>query len=282
MKAKQTYLELAKEINDILSEFKLPKSKITNCVTDGGSAFCKAFKEYGKGNDMLVETIQFDECNEIDDNEETSQGSSETLPYMQNEDGELYYSNSLNFEQDLGNDNINSFEDGTDVENDELELFEDLMPSEQSDSSTENAKIDLPPQRRSLSHLLNLVSSDFLKALPVLAKTAFVNAYNKLHALWIFTHRSSHARAICEKINELLAEITKEIKGASHIQSVTANDWAVLNEYLKVMAPLNRLQSEYNGSQGLIMPTLMSMRYHINALEGSNLLSSFKKVMLDK
>lgn len=44
---------------------------------------------------------------------------------------------------------------------------------------------------------------------------------------------------------------------------------------------LNRLQSEKNGSQGMIMPILLSMRYHITSLEGSNLLGSFKKVMID-
>lgn len=66
---------------------------------------------------------------------------------------------------------------------------------------------------------------------------------------------------------------------------LSSNDWAILNEYLKVMGPvaqaLNRLQSEKNGSQGMIMPILLSMRYYITSLVGSNLLNSFKKIMLE-
>lgn len=318
LQGRQTYLELANEINGILNEFNLPKEKITHIVTDGGSAFCKSFKEFGKGNDMLVEGVQWEENDDENENEngDRAEINDIPLPYMQNEDGELYFSNHLNFERD-NYENRSDSESSNISEIDEHELFRDLVPSDESEVLVNNSKIDLPPQRRCLSHLLNLVSSDFDKSLSQMAKTAFITAYNKLHALWIFTHRSSHARVLCEKIlgcllqvpcetrwnskyyaiekachnkikpkiNELINEITKNIKGAAHLQTLSTNDWAILSEYLKVMSPvaqsLDRLQSENRGSQGLIMPILISMRYHISGLEGSNLLNTFKKTMLE-
>lgn len=320
LKGKQTYLELGTEIENILNEFNLPKSKITNIVTDGGSAFCKAFKEFGKGNDMLVEEIIWDEAIENSENDEDSdkaENSTIELPFMQNDDGELFYCNLLNFEQEILEEDGDQSENDTNFENGEYDIFRDLVSPNQCEPPVNRPKVDLPPQRRCLSHLLNLISNDFEEALPPIVKSAFITAYNKLHALWIFTHRSSHARAICEKvlgcillvpcetrwnskyyaiekackveiknkINELISEITKEIKGATHLQPLSTNDWAVLSEYLKVMSPvaqsLNRLQSENNGSQGMIMPILNSMRYHIKSLEGSILLGSFKRIMLD-
>lgn len=324
LEAKQTYMELATAINDISKDFNLLKDKITNIVTDGGSAYCKAFKNSGKCNDMLVENISCsqnyddDNCDEIDDMNENGELRVEgSLPYMQNDDGELYYSNVLNFENNDSEENLTRSDSNEDFENGEFDLFQDLVSSNQCEKSADKPRIELPPQRRCMSHLLNLISADFDEALPSIVKSAFIAAYNKLHALWTFTHRSSHARIICKqileclllvpcetrwnskyyaiektcrnnvkpKINELIKKILNEIKGASHLQVLSTNDWAVLNEYLKVMGPiaqaLNRLQSEKNGSQGMIMPILLSMRYHITSLGGSNLLNSFRKVMLD-
>lgn len=92
-------------IDEILNEFELAKEKITNIVTDGGSAFCKAFKEFGKNNDMLVEAIGLDEN---DDNEDLSENAAlRETPFMQNNDGELFYSNHLNFEQNQYENNSN-------------------------------------------------------------------------------------------------------------------------------------------------------------------------------
>lgn len=198
LKGNQTNLELATVIDEILNEFELPKEKITNIVTDGGSAFCKAFKEFGKNNDMLVEAIELDEN---DDNEDLSENATlRETPFMQNNDGELYYSNHLNFEPNQDENNSNESENEADFENDDYDLFRDLVQPNQTEQSTVKTSIDLPPQRRCLSHLLNLISSDFEKGLSSVVKTAFINSYNKLHALWVFTHRSSHARTICQKI----------------------------------------------------------------------------------
>lgn len=78
LKEKQTHEVLAKVINDVLKEFELPVHKITHIVTDGGSAFCKAFKRFGRQHDAHVENVL----------DETSQ--SESMPFIQNEDGETW------------------------------------------------------------------------------------------------------------------------------------------------------------------------------------------------
>lgn len=43
---KQTYEELTSEIVAVLREYEIVVDKITHIVTDGGSAFCKAFKVF--------------------------------------------------------------------------------------------------------------------------------------------------------------------------------------------------------------------------------------------
>lgn len=113
-----------------------------------GSAFCKAFKEYGKNNDILVEDIDHEEN---DDNAEGHGESNEAqdtiqLPYMQNNDGELFYSNSLDFEKNQCETNSNSDENEVDNECDEFELFRDLVQSTQLEQSISQPKIELPPQ----------------------------------------------------------------------------------------------------------------------------------------
>lgn len=188
---------------------------------------------------------------------------------------------------------------------------------ENSPSTSNVVPIKLPEQRRCLSHSLNLLSHDFEKTLPAEAKNILMTSLNKLHALWVFTHRSSYAKTLCKeiidccldvpcptrwngtfdavakclrpeikaKINILIDRIKLEIKRAVHLRTLTAVDWAVLEQYIAVMTPiatsLDRLQGEKNASQGFIIPTLISMKYRISTLDGSNLLKIFKKTALD-
>lgn len=55
LKQRQTHDVMAIEISKVLTEFEIIVGKITHIVTDGGSAFGKAFKVFGKGSDPLVE-----------------------------------------------------------------------------------------------------------------------------------------------------------------------------------------------------------------------------------
>lgn len=200
-----------------------------------------------------------------------------------------------------------------------VDILEGLIFESNVNPNGENnqeRKIELPQQRRCVSHLLNLVSNDFERILNPTAKSALISAINKLHAQWVFTHRSSNAKSICKevlgcilkipcmtrwnskfdaishtcrndiepKINTLIRRLSIETK-ASHLSMLIPSDWAISHEYIKVMKPiavsLDRLQGDKTASQGYIAPTLRAMKFHIAALEGPTLLTMFKKAALD-
>lgn len=78
----------------------------------------------------------------------------------------------------------------------------------------------------------------------------------------------------------------KELDSASNLQPLGTQDFTVLSSYLKVMDPvaksLDKMQAELNSSQGLIIPVLRSMKYHIENLNDStNILKDFKACMLN-
>lgn len=85
MLSKQTYKVLAKAMDDILTDYGIKKSQVTNIVTDGGSNFCKMFKEYGKSIDAVVETYdEDDERSEVETEEGVNGkniGCTNTLSY---------------------------------------------------------------------------------------------------------------------------------------------------------------------------------------------------------
>lgn len=61
---RQTYAELAAELDKIFNDYEIRIEQITHIVTDGGSAFCKMFKEFGNAADTVV---QMASDNEEDD-----------------------------------------------------------------------------------------------------------------------------------------------------------------------------------------------------------------------
>lgn len=89
LKTKQTNDKLAFEINKVLSEFELTKEQLTNMITDGGSAFTKGSKIYGKEDPLTshqtIEEIPLEDDVDMND----------VLPFMQNEDGEIFLSNTI-------------------------------------------------------------------------------------------------------------------------------------------------------------------------------------------
>lgn len=336
LETKQTYMELTLEMIKIFKEFEISISQITNIVTDGGSAFCKAFKEFGSVADALIEDPIEEQNNEPihDSNNELSDESSRAVLHMndgnapldlfiQFEDGEQFFSNIINFDWNVP-DNINSENSQNNLSEENQsdddfynDLFEEPIVSVPEVSENEGSdRIELPPQRRCASHLLNLVSKDFEKKINGFAKIAYITAMNKLHSLWILTRRSSLANGMsktvlgtallipCEtrwnskffavekvvncgnkKINELILKLSNEVDSARHLQQLSINDWTVITLYLKVMKPvaiaLDILQGEFNCSQGFIMPTLASMKQRISMIDGGNLALHFKSVILD-
>lgn len=159
-----------------------------NIVTDGGSAFCKMFKEFGSA----VDTTTFDDEEITEQHFELESNSNDSLdvgqPFMEDINGELFASEILTFGEGstVGHSNIIS-EPNEDFDN-YLNGFDDIQQEPQ---------IELPKQRRCISHHLNLLSKDFYNELTGLAKASFVAALNKLHSLWVLTHKSSQSKTIC-------------------------------------------------------------------------------------
>lgn len=147
------------------------------------------------------------------------------------------------------------------------------------ESVTTNETIELPMQMRCISHLLNLISSDFEKVLSIQAKTVLVTAISKVHAIWNFVHRSAQAKTLCleiigcclpipcvtrwnsrydavakicdskikPQVNMLVQRLSTELSSATHLQVLSNADWIVLNEYIRVMAPIAQAKG-CNGS----------------------------------
>lgn len=146
---KQSYEILAKMLSNIFNEFEIPIDKITHVVTDGGSAFCKAFRVFGKRDDETEEEIY----ETIDSDPEDEELNLE-LPFIRH-GNDFFMSNEINFNRSLHA-----------VEFDPL--FEEDRDSDESCSNNDISKAEsvlLPKQRRCFSHLLNLTPGDFEKEL---------------------------------------------------------------------------------------------------------------------
>lgn len=116
---RQTYIDLAQKLDEIFEDYAIDIEKVTNIVTDGGSAFCKMFRKFGTVSDAEIhehgaynddiednDDLDQNEPNDIGTTSET-QNSNELLlgdtVYMQNELGELFASDILDFDsQDQG------------------------------------------------------------------------------------------------------------------------------------------------------------------------------------
>lgn len=274
---KQTNVEMVNMIRQIYREFKIDPRKVTHIVTDGGSAFTKAFKLFGKEVDTMVEPC-----------DENIEDDLDNIPLIQSEDGEQYFSNILNLDENDSDDTrLNDFEPND--ENDEfLEQNDEFTSAESSEAYETDSEMDenndlvidsnaddefqnlpLPAQRRCLSHLLNLLGNDFEKDLTGKAKTCMIATMNKLQSMWVFPRKSSHAKTMSkeilgcmlqqpcvtrwnsrydavkkiqelgiDKINNYIDALKKNLKTAEHLTKLDKEDWIMVNIYMKVMRPI--------------------------------------------
>ncbi|XP_055308709.1 uncharacterized protein LOC129572718 [Sitodiplosis mosellana] len=321
MYARQTYLHLAQTLDEIFKDFEIDIEKITHIVTDGGSAFCKMFKEFGNTTDVIMQDSPEDEYDD----------DTNTAPTASSEQHETRTTSSSGNNEEESLDMVHEFmqtETGELFQNEILQF--DVVQNVEPDDyfggrlSNEQPQIKLPPQRRCFSHLLNLASQDFENMLPTMANRAFKQTYNKLHALWNTTNRSCYAKTICQnelgcslkvpcetrwnskfdainkivdicksdtiyernKINILIRRLKTELRSANHLLILEQSDISVMENYVKVMQPiasaLDTLQGEYNCSQGLILPVIFSMKHKISSFDvDCNLLGDFKQTMLE-
>lgn len=273
---KKTNKEITQIIRQILREFKIDPKKVTHIVTDGGSAFCKAFKLFGKSVDTLVEPNESSDDNMGEDN----------IPFIVSDSGDQFYSNILNLDATEANyGNIDSERNENVDELDimlnnhqigELENDLDQVHSDEDDeiilSSELNDKYEtqpLPAHRRCLSRLLNLLGNDFENALTGRAKSCLVMALNKLQALWVFPRKSSQAKVYCkeilgcsllipcatrwnskfdavskilnigqDKINQYIDVLKTNLTSSAYLTKLDEEDWVMVNLYVKVMKPI--------------------------------------------
>lgn len=286
-------------------------------VTDGGSALCKAFKQFGRKE--VQETVEYDCDSDSDDepldpstatttattqsNDEESEDTTTIQPFMQNERGELFQTEILDFNNQQTVENVDDYCG--------------------ANTSNTQHQIVLPPQRRCYSHLCNLLSQKFEKALPTNADKLFKTVYNKLHSLWSSCNRSSRAKTICKEvlgcmlkvpcetrwnskfdcvklvldiikreksfernlINTLIKRLKVELKSAEHLQLIEQSDLIVIEKYVNIMEPvawaLDTLQGEFNCSQGYILPVLLTLKHRLNSINSSsNLEMDFKNTIV--
>lgn len=322
LRYKQTYKELSKSLDDIFKDFDLNIAKITNIVTDGGSAFCKMFKLYGDEAESVAketnsETEEIGE--DVDMDEENMSRFFQNETFMADLNGDFFASEIINLNIDSTTETSAQVESTQTNELNEMNAYF----GENSNNGVEQIvnqiedQIKMPNQRRCVSHELNLLPKYFHVELRGFAKTSLTTALSKLHSLWVLTHRSSRAKTICKNIlgvcllvpcetrwnsqfdavkkclsseiqpniNKLIETLKREIDSATNLTILGQNDFIVLTNYLKVMSPvaksLDKLQGEVNNSQGLILPVLKSMKYHVEQLdESSNITKDFRASML--
>lgn len=304
----QTYDVLGNALNNIMSDFKITFSQVRNIVTDGGSNFCKMFKEYGTSASAVG--FDMDEAeNSVELAIEEDPEDSNAQLVIRDEDGSQFINEILNFKEPSTIAAPQSIIDDL--------VIQEYLGGSSSLDRTEPDCIKMPPQRRCQSHLLNLLSSDFDNELDGVPKAAYTYTIGALQTLWTTSRTSSHAREICKDIlgvkliypnstrwnsfmdsvvqlnklksqlNELIATLKIKLNSntSKQLRALNANDFLVMAEYEKIFSPvaksLDILQGDKINSQGWIMPVLLSMRQRVeDATTVSNIGRDFKNIML--
>lgn len=317
---RQTYDVLANEMNTIMKDYGIELRQVRNIVTDGGSAFCKMFKEFGETQDVSI-VVTSDANNSVEltteDINEVAHDTEDTMTIvMRDEYGDEYTNEILNLDIEPGN---RTSEADCDFDN-ELQNYFGECSSNSQQQARQPDRIRLPPQRRCQSHVLNLLPSDFEKHLEGIVKNAYKYTFEALHSLWAITRASSYAREICHeilglkmkfpcvtrwnslidcicqlnkpeiqcKLNDLIAALKNRLSSQSsrQLRFLNSKDFTLMNEYEKVFSPIAKaldvLQGEKNNSQGWILPVLFSMKERISQIEEThNVNRDFKSLMLN-
>lgn len=259
---------IAELIDDIHSTFGLRSEKITATVTDNGSNFIKAFKEYGVNIPCSVVLDALMPCEmepaETDDN---------VTKDLEELADVLFTPNSIN------PDTI------TTTGEDEQEL----------------SNIQLPRHQRCISHTINLIATtDLMKSInkSLAMRSRHTNILNKCSQLWTKAGRPKSAEIIKEilghhlsypgitrwnshydSINQILADKEKlptlYEKLSIKQYSLKENEVEYLIEFVKVLKPLalalDILQGDTNIYFGYAIPTIASMRIKVEKLKNLKL-----------
>lgn len=277
IKGRCTYDVLGKAMFEVQNEYELKIQKISKCVTDGGSNYCKMFIAYGHNNieATTIEQTQNDE----DDDDISDLEEDETEP----------------------DDVIDCSADMDGIAANEIDLEQLRVDFDDESDMIVGDDIVLPKQMRCCSHMLNLVAGkDFHFFLPLNVQKLLNSCLRKLRRVWRLTSKSSLAKTICEstlgrmlvkpndtrwnslfdavnvvlelqdKFNIFCATLNKEIPHLKiKVVAPNSSDWNILSDYATVMRPvangLDILQGEKQSCAGYILPTLYSMKNHLSS-----------------
>lgn len=276
-----SYDRVAEVLHGIHNEFGLTRHQLVSTISDNGSNFVKAFKEFG------ITAIMLD----------ADSGN------LAKDDIRL----DLNNDDDAGNE-----ENDDAFENDKLEfLSQDDQPIINDDEIDTNEDIFLPPHFRCASHTLSLLgTTDFKKCIEQLKGSALSrmhhSAFSKCNGLWNKSRQPKSAEIIYNEINcsllypcltrwnSLFDSVQFLLKHKSKLNNIMKSlnlnnlfketEFEYLEEFCLILKPLatalDRLQSEKSCFYGQLMPTITSMHKHITDLTTKNLKHSTPLVKL--
>lgn len=225
MKQRQTNDVLAKALDTIFEEFGISHNQITNVVTDGGSAFCKMFKKYGDKVDAINVNDEIDNDSDMESDGESEVDESSInddradvehdacMLTMVDEHGNEFVSEIISFDSEadgpiIATANLNDDEEYSYFEGQSIERAPVVN------------QIKMPPQRRCISHILNLIGKNFDNQLNGFAKTAYRNTFNSLHSLWAIIRNSSYAKTICKEILGVILKFPTETRWNSRFDCI--------------------------------------------------------------
>lgn len=151
---RHTFDYLARRLCEIMNDYGLTVAQVRHIITDGGSNFCKAFREFGANDDFresFVEMVENQEDNSDNEDEEDDivvVDGNTLLLVDENVDG----SASPSSQQLLAEDDIIHEIDKVPIHFDQISFPDSI-----------NDEIILPPQMRCFSHLLNLIGKYILQ-----------------------------------------------------------------------------------------------------------------------
>ena len=252
-----SYDRIASQLMDIHADFDLDTTKIVHVVTDNGSNFVKAFREYAEPSVLLLESRDGDDS---DTGDRDSSGGQEV------------------------DENVSQV------------AISPLFTAMDSSDTDDTSGICLPPHLSCFSHTMNLLASaDASKALQddAMYKRMYRTLTGKCSALSNAAHQSSKAaEAVFDVLGRtvpkpnatrwnseydsyrMIYDVKDKVNVVMerlHLPKFTSQDLAFLGEWLTVMTPittaLDKLQGESTTEShfGAILPTLTTIQRKLSS-----------------
>lgn len=244
-----TYDKIAQNLVDVMKKFDIPLQKVVNIVTDNGSNFCKAFREF---------TVDFDgDEDEDEDDRQTDDDSRVKLCHVNDPDD-------------------NQVEEFGGEDSDDEELYKENAYNVLKKKS---GVLKLPPHFKCISHTMSLIATTDLKKAK--GRRLYNKVLGKCTKLWNLSTSPKSAeiivsgggknliRPVPTRWNSLFNAINRLLEMKSNLNEIctklgvpvfSEKELDFLEEYSTVSAPvahaLDRMQGEFGLFMGAVIPTL--------------------------